>query len=638
MKRKGIIVSTGRPYPLGMTAIGEKEINLAAVLQTKEECGVILCPKNGRTPIRIPFPREGHTGGIRCMKLSGIGAEDCSYRFYAGEEEMADPYARRILGNETWGEKTDPVLSGAAGARDFDWEGDAPLKKPLCDSFLYQLHVRGFTKHASSGVKKKGTFAGIVEKIPYLKTLGVTAIEMMPVYEFVELQSEKPAGTIPMQESVLRHRGMDLPEQEARPRINYWGFKEGYYFSPKASYAAGADPGAEFKQMVKQLHKNGLEVILQFYFPGRTRPGLILDVVRFWVEEYHIDGVHLLGEKIPMTLIATDPMLTETKLIGRDLDCREIYSDQETPACKNLACFSEDFLYDMRRFLKGDEDMLHSVLYQLRKNPKQAGAINFLTNYEGFSLADLVSYERKHNEENGEENRDGNPYNASWNCGAEGPTKKRGILKLRRKQMRNAMLLLLFAQGTPMIVAGDEFGFSRGGNNNAWCQDNEVNWLNWKLNADNRRFLEFVREAVALRMAHPILHRPDELTMMDYIACGCPDLSYHGQEAWQVSYDRISREVGVLYCGRYARIDRKQEDDYFYIAYNMHWEEKEMALPILPGGLGWEIALDSALDPADREKAMEQEEKPVERSLLSGRTAIVKERSILILKSCKIAG
>lgn len=590
--RHKITVLKGRPYPVGLTATGENEVNLAAVLHGKEECGVILYPRNGGGQIRLPFRKENKIGNIYCMKLSGIRADEYEYNFYVGSEIVTDPYARCISGNEKWGRRVDPTLRGSDPAEYFDWENDAPLMTPLNDSILYLLHVRGFTRHSSSGVEHKGTFAGIAEKIPYLKSLGVTAVELMPAYEFLELERAR-ARKLSMAEAVNHYMEKEQSDGEI-PRINYWGYKKGYYFAPKASYCSGANPADEFKSLVKSLHENGLELIMQFYFPREIKRGFILEVLKYWVFEYHIDGIHLLGEQIPTELIATDPLLTNTKLFYYDFPCDEIYASGEAPDYKNLAFYQEDFMYDMRRFLKGDEDMLGKVLWQLKKNPRQAGVVNYITNYDGFSLADLVSYDRKHNEANGEDNQDGNSYNASWNCGAEGKTRRTGILKLRRKQMRNAMLLLLSAQGTPMIVSGDEFGQSRGGNNNAYCQDNAVSWLNWRLAEQNRDFLEFVKAAVALRKEHPVWHRPDELTMMDFIASGYPDLSYHSAEAWRLSADRISREAGVMYCGSYAKIDRTREDDFFYIAYNMHWEEKELALPDLPAGMHWEKVMDTA--------------------------------------------
>lgn len=617
--RQKITVLKGKPYPAGMTVTGENEINLAAVLPGKEECGVILYPKGKSAQMRLPFQKENRIGNICCMKLQGIQPDEYEYNFYAGDKVITDPYAQQIFGNDKWGHRVDPALRSGGNTAAFDWGSDAPLMTPLCDSILYLLHVRGFTRHASSGVEHKGTFRGIVEKLPYLKSLGVTAVELMPAYEFLELERPKKQGYT-MSEAVSHYMDKE-PAGKEEPRINYWGFKKGYYFAPKASYSSIKDPAIEFKSMVKSLHESGLEVIMQFYFPKEVKHGFILEVLKYWVCEYHIDGIHLMGEQIPVALLATEPMLSNTKLFYYDFPCGEIYGSQDAPDYKNLACYRDDFLYDMRRFLKGDEDVLGKVLYQLKKNPKQTGAVNYITSYEGFSLADLVSYDRRHNEANGEDNRDGNPYNASWNCGAEGKTRRKAILQLRRKQMRNAMLLLLFAQGTPMIVSGDEFGQSREGNNNAWCQDNGISWLNWKLTETNRDFLEFVKAAVALRKCHPILHKPDEMTMTDFIACGYPDLSYHDGDAWRLLVERISREAGVMYCGCYAKIDRTQDDDFFYIAYNMHWEDKNMALPGLPAGMHWEKVMDSAegqvvSDGEEREK-----------------TICVKGRTIQVLKS-----
>lgn len=616
--RHNLTVLKGRPYPLGVTVTGEMEVNFAAVCKGEKECGVILYPVDGRGSIRLPFPEEGRVGDVSCMKISGIRMEEYEYNFYMGKKPVTDPYARSISGNEKWGKRVDPQLRGREVADSFDWGEDVCPKTPLCDSILYLLHVRGFTRHSSSEVTHKGTFMGLTEKIPYLKELGITAVELMPAYEFTELARDKSReARVPENSAYAR----PAPADEEKPRLNYWGFKEGYYFAPKASYCSTDQPADEMKRMVKSLHQNGLEVIMQFYFPGEVKRSLIPEVLKYWVCEYHIDGFHLLGEQLPVSLLATDPVLTATKLFYYEFPCSEIYKAGETPAYKNLACYRDDFLYDMRSFLKGDEDTLGKVLYQLKKNPAQTGVINYMANYEGYSLADLVTYERRHNEANGEDNRDGNPCNVSWNCGAEGKTRRKGILQLRARQLRNAVLLLLFAQGTPMLVAGDEFGHTREGNNNPYCQDNAVNWLNWKQTKTNDSFLAFVRAAIGLRKAHPILHKEEELTMMDFAACGYPDLSYHGREAWRLSADRLGREAGVMYCGRYARIDRATEDDFFYIAYNMHWEEKVLALPDLPAGMHWEKVMDSA-----------------EASVCSDGTVIEKKiplqpRSIAILKS-----
>ncbi|MDO4292567.1 MAG: hypothetical protein Q4C65_04960 [Eubacteriales bacterium] len=588
MTRDEIRILQGKPYPMGLTVTGEREVNLAAALHGKEECGVILYPKKGGNPRRFPFPRENRTGNIHCMRLSGISMEEYEYNFYQGSQVVTDPYARRVCGNECWGRRVSPQLRGSCPEEDFAWGNDVHPLIPLRDTVLYQLHVRGFTRHSSSGVKKKGTFAGLAEKLPYLRELGVTAAELMPAYEFLELERPRERASS-MEEAARRCR--EKPEE--RPRINYWGFKEGYYFAPKASYSGG-QPETEFKELVKLFHENGMEIIMQFYFPREIKRGFILEVLRFWVCEYHIDGIHLMGESMPTELLATDPLLANTKLFYYDFPAEDIYGSRERPDYKNLACCRDVFQYDMRRFLKGDEGSLQGALECLRQNPAQTGVVNYMASYEGFSLADLVSYDRRHNEDNGEDNQDGNPYNASWNCGAEGPTRKKSVLRLRRQQLRNAVLLLLTAQGTPMLTAGDEFCQSRQGNNNAYCQDNAVSWIDWRLAEKNRDFLEFVKAALRLRSAHPVLHQPEELTMQDYAACGYPDLSWHGREAWRLVTDRLSLEAGVMYCGRYAYRNREQEDDFFYIAYNMHWIPRELALPDLPAGMRWEKVMDSA--------------------------------------------
>lgn len=580
-------VLAGEPFPLGVHVMGEMTVNFAAALHGKEECGVILYPKEGGGKIRLPFRKENQVGNINCLKVQGLRPEKYEYNFYVGEEIVTDPYARAVHGNEHWGRKADPLLRGGIPEDTFDWEGDRPPMIPLKESILYQLHVRGFTRHPSSEVTGKGTFLGIIEKIPYLKALGVTAVELMPAYEFLELEREK-----------RDHRGtaafgryLEKTQEETLPKLNYWGYKKGYYFCPKASYCSGKDPMREFKELVKALHQNGMELIMQFYFPREIKGAYISEVMRYWAFTYHVDGFRLQGERIPTTLLATDPMLSNTKLFYYDFSCEEIYDSEEVPEYKNLGVYRDDFMYAMRRFLKSDEDSLGEALWQLKKNPRQTGVVNYMTDSNGFTLADLVSYERKHNEANGEEDRDGNPYNVSWNCGCEGRTRKKNIRRLRARQMRNAVLLLMSAQGTPMIVAGDEFGNSQEGNNNPYCQDNAITWLNWGQTTKNEALLTFWKQAILLRREHPILHREETFTMLDYLACGCPDLSYHGEEAWKVNTDRLSRTAGLLYCEKYAG-----GEDFLYLAYNMHWEAHEMALPAPEKGMEWRKVLDTGME------------------------------------------
>ncbi|MBR5766871.1 MAG: hypothetical protein IKX95_08820, partial [Lachnospiraceae bacterium] len=374
-------------------------------------------------------------------------------------------------------------------------------------------------------------------------------------------------------------------------RINYWGFKSGSYFVPKPQYAYSDDSTKEFKDMVKALHKAGIEVVMQFYFPLDINRNMISDCLRFWQGEYHIDGFHIFGSHLPLDVLATDPLLTDTKLYYERYDADAIFTASNFASNTFLAEFNQDYPVDVRRFLKSDEDMLHKYLFRQRCNPERIKVINHLTSFDGFTLNDLVSYDYKHNEDNGEDNKDGTGYNYSWNCGAEGFTRKNAILKLRMRQLKNAFCLLMFSQGTPMIMAGDEFMNSQNGNNNPYCQDNEVTWLNWKRNKRADELYDYVRKLIALRKGHPVLHMAKEATLLDHKSCGYPDISYHSEMAWYPQMETHIRYIGTMLCGMYAGNDH---DDFFYIATNMHWEDHTFALPKLPRDLEWKYCMDTA--------------------------------------------
>lgn len=579
-----IKILPGRPYPMGVSLLENGNLNFAAAMHGSEECGLVLYA--GRKEKKIVFRQEDRRGNLYCIQIQDVKPEELTYHFFEGGRRFVDPYAKALTGNEIWGAQNAEKLKGRLPRQQYDWEGDRPLMTPYEDSIFYLLHVRGFTRHASSGVQARGTFAGIVEKLPYLQELGVTAVELMPCYEFLEREQEQPFVPRTQEEAAV-HAQDPLPEKEGKkPLLNYWGYKKGYYMAPKSSYSAGKDACTECRDMIKTLHRAGIEVILQFYFPKEIKPAYILEVLKYWVCAYHIDGVHLLGERIPTELLATEPMLENTKLLHHAFDCEEIYGEQ-TPEYRNLALAKDEFLYDCRHFLKGDAGMLPAFLRHMKENPDKTGIVNYMTSYYGFTLADLVAYDRKHNEANEEENRDGISDNVSWNCGAEGKTRKKSILRLREKQQKNALLFELLAQGTPLLLAGDEFGRTQNGNNNAYCQDNETGWVNWHFLERNQELYRFTRELIALRRAHPILHSPAQMKQMDYIACGYPDVSYHGSDAWQLKWEGESRQAGILYCGCYAKRDRKEDDDFFYLAYNMHWEPYTFALPELPPDRLW---------------------------------------------------
>lgn len=615
----------GNPFPLGAT-IEDKSVNFSYVSR-ETDCGVVLFDKDTlKEKQKIPFPPAYTVGDIHFMRVSGISTENTAYCFFEKDRYVTDSRARAFCGNHVYG-KEETWERAARPAQfvpqDYDWEDDENPRIPYEESFCYCLHIRGFTRHASSKVKAKGTFRGLVDKISYLKELGVTTLELQPVYEFAELEKRTALelSYLPMDSSISVEDGKT---QEDEKKLNYWGYTKGCYYSPKNSYADSEDAAAEFKDMVKALHKNGLEAVLQFYFAEEMPEREIAEILHYWVMEYHVDGFHLKGEHIPAGALAKDPALAKTKLwyYGFPDEVQDSFpAGMAGNERRYLAEYGDSYRCDMRRFLKGDEGMLPAVMYHLRHNSAGCGQINYLTNYDGFTLMDLVSYDRKHNESNGEDNRDGTDYNASWNCGQEGKSRKKTVLALRKRQIKNALLLLFFSQGTPLIFMGDEFGNSQGGNNNPYCQDNETTWLNWRNLESHREIFAFVKELSAIRKAHPVLRQDREIRLMDYGACGYPDASYHGAAPWKPDTASYSRQLGIMYCGKYVRKDRINHDDFFYVAYNLHWEPYEFALPKLPKGMRWELC---AASEAAREKETEEaEESRQQRVVLSGRSICV---------------
>ena len=599
-------------------------IHVSAVAAAKA-CSLLLFvkeDKNGkearfREVRNIPFPEEGKTGHVWSMTLNGA-FDDLYYAFEADGKRFSDPYGRSFAGRERWGRLSHAkrLLLSPVAEPEFDWQGDRPLHIPYEDCIVYRAHVRGLTKHASSGTEHRGTFRGVVDKIPYFKELGITTLELLPPVEFQEVM---------MPENV---EGNPYGTSEPTGRLNYWGYAKAGMFAPKASYAdPGTNPVTEFKYMVRELHKAGLEVVPELYFSGKEVPEFVLETVRFWVREYHVDGIHLTGYA-PTVLLAKDPYLADTKLWALSWKAEKPVAGEK----KHLGEYNDGFLIDMRRALKGDEEQMSSLIYRNRRNPAETGVLNFMAGTNGFTMMDMVSYDQKHNEANGENNRDGSDYNYSWNCGAEGHVRKKKIQELRSRQLRNAMLLLFLSQGTPVLLAGDEFGNSQNGNNNAYCQDNEISWLNWNLNKWDQALLDFVKHVIAFRKAHPVFHMKQEPRVMDYLACGHPDISYHGVNAWQPEFENFRRQIGILYCGAYAKKPNGENDDFFFVIFNMHWEPHSFALPNLPKNLVWSLAFDTSDSAAGG-----YYEEGQERQILNQKNYMVPSRSVLVFQGKKKA-
>jgi isoamylase len=604
--------SADRNFTQGVTAIpGGVHI---CVTVPGRAVSLLLYRKGGREPEEIPFPEESRIGDCRTMDLLCGDLAAYTYTFLVDGKEITDPSGRDFADTQPWG-----VYRGEMPRRcrfpsgDDGWENDRHPGHSFRDTVIYRLHVRGFTKSATSGAgKAAGTFRAAAARIPYIRELGATAVELMPVYDFQEVMTRREERPRHAEEPASAD-GSTSAGGSAQPggaasadalrdvptgKINYWGYTpDSRYFAPKAAYSAGDDPCREFRDMVREFHRNDIEVYVELYFPAGTPAQRIQEAARFWVWEYHVDGIRLNGTASPAILL-DDPMLAETKIFAASwfgmLPAAEPFARKEKKKVR-LAEYNDGFLEDMRCVLRGDSGRLGSLVFRTKNNPAGCAEINYLANTNGFTMMDMVSYNERHNEANGEDNRDGMPDDRSWNCGAEGRTRSVKIRELRFRQLRNAFLLLLLSQGTPLILAGDEFGNSQRGNNNAYCQDNSVSWLDWRDLEKNQGLYSFVRKMIAFRKAHPVFHLPEEPKNVDYLSKGFPDVSYHGENAWQPDFGDSRRALGILYNGAYGIREDGSRDDTFYVAYNMHWDTRAFWLPRAEQGFCWRIAVTTEL-------------------------------------------
>lgn len=555
----------GRIYPLGASTV-ENGINFSIAVERGKKCELLLYKAGGRSPFwNIEMKEEPDHGMIRSIRLEGLKPEEWEYNFRIDGIECLDPYVKAVAGKNNWGEALEEkrIPRGRIVVDDYDWEGDMPLQIPYEEVVAYSLHVRGFTKHSSSKVKNKGTFSGIAEKIPYMIHLGINQIHLMPIYEFEENGKYK----------------------------NYWGYGNAYWFAPKAAYAKSRDQVKELKDLVKKCHQFGIEVVLNLPFEAGVSQSKIIECIHYYMLEFHVDGFIVNPYCAPFEELRKDPLLSNTKILRQKDDFQDI----------------------MRRFLKGDEGMIDGVMWWMRHTTGNDGVFNYITSHTGFTLNDLVSYDKKHNELNGEKNQDGPDYNYSWNCGAEGPSRKKAVVDLRKNQIKNACMLLLFAQGMPCIHAGDEFLNSQKGNNNVYCQDNEIGWLNWSKEGEDHWLFQFVRDLIEFRKKHPVLHCKEELAGIDRVASGVPDISYHGESAWQVPSEISSRQLGIYYYGEAFG------DVSCFVAYNMHWLAHSFALPALGKKKKWYLAVSTQKGVLKEEVLLENQKE-----------VIVDERTICI--------
>lgn len=548
----------GYPLPFG---VSEKDgiTNFSVAVESGKKCILKLYRKGAENPVfETELSEKDAVGEVRFIAFPKEKVKGLEYNYEIDGEVYVDPYVKSVV------EKEGALVRGKITEQSYDWEDDKPLEIPYHEVIAYSLHVRGFTKHASSKVKKKGTFQGVIEKIPYLKELGINQIQCMPVYSFFEAKKYK----------------------------NYWGYGPAFCFAVKDSYAGTKSADHELKDMVKACHKEGIEVVLNLPFTAKTPKHMIEECLRYYVMEYHVDGFIVNPFNVPMENLLTDPILKRTKLLHN----------------------KDDFQCIMRRFLKGDEAMVEGVMWWMKQRTEETGSCNYITNHTGFTMMDLVSYDSKHNEDNGEHNQDGPECNYSWNCGVEGPTRKRTIMELRKRQIRNAFFLLMSSQGTPCILAGDEFGNTQKGNNNVYCQDNEISWLNWKNLEKDKEIFEYVKALIQLRRKYPFFHSEKPLLGVDSTSCGVPDISFHGESAWQSPVNRESRQLGVYY--------HSEENEIIdcYIAYNMYWFERKFALPKLAKGKKWYRILSTADAVLTEYDLLEEEPRE---TIVDGRTIVM---------------
>ncbi len=562
-----IIGETKLALPLG--AHVEKDGVRFSICLKKEDMPVYLILYNRETKeemTQISLEDYQIFDQIYGVEITGVCAQSIAYGYVGKNGNVKDEYAPYVIDHKyLYG-----LIDGA-----YEWKYDEYLKQcpKAANDLIYKLHVRGFTKDVSAHVNNPGTFAGVMEKIPYMKDLGVTYVELMPVADFLENCTRKIKGVV---------AGVPGQTPLTESYVNYWGYGDAQYFAPKASYSCG-NLYKDFCAMVDTFHGNGIKVILEFYFIPGTPQSFVLDCLRHWVLNYHVDGFRINDDAAPIDVLLNDPVLSHIILVAGGHSA--IGSDR-------MYRSDDDFQNIMRSFLKGDSGCVNAFINAFTGMDYKGQTINYIASHNGFTLADLVSYNEKHNEANGEDNSDGTDWNFSWNCGAEGDTDDTDVLRLRQKQIRNAFVMLLLSAGTPMIMAGDEFCRSQKGNNNPYCQDNEISWLNWDKLEQHKDLHDFVKMLIQLKNDHPIFHHRKQYVMKDLNASGLPDLSFHGLRPWYVEEDTEGWYIGLMFHGEYAG-----KNNTFYLAFNMHWEMAKVSLPLPPKGKCWKRVADTAIWP-----------------------------------------
>ncbi len=587
-----------------MSGVGYNGNITTFTIENKEQkdCAILLHSMEGGGPQRIPLVQKETGSCLYSVGVKNLPLDKYTYTFEIGKVPRLDPYAKRIHGREQWGKrdgKQAKITCGFQKKSSFPWRSDRLPHIPKEDMVMYKLHVRGFSMLQKLKEEEKGTFRGIERRLSYLKELGITTLELMPVYEFEELFAQ------------------DVFQRETFPgdKVNYWGYTRGNYFALKSSYLGRGQGPEAFKRLVQKLHKRNMECILEFYFDDELSPWYIADVLRYWAEEYHVDGFHLLVRKDVAALVSQNPWLSGRKLFFdwfSEEDCRKDRRALELFSCNDA------FLYSVRKVMNHPEGDIREFADHMRRQQSQQGFVNYVASNNGFTLYDTFTYTQRRNQANGEDNRDGLACNYSSNCGEEGPTRNKRRNRLRERQIKNALCALMFAQGVPLIWMGDESGNSQEGNNNAYCQDNGVGWKSWENTKAGRELVAFFKALAQLRRKYPVLRSPKPMQLSDYRGCGCPDLSYHGVSGWQLN-GCGDRTIGMMYACGYGAGKENPGEDYLYIGYNFSETDKTLALPDLPRGYRWYTVLNTGAEDV------------FEECLMEGRTFVARDRSVCML-------
>ncbi|MDR2808273.1 MAG: glycogen debranching protein GlgX [Spirochaetaceae bacterium] len=702
------IVEIGKSLPFGAT-LTETGVNFSVFSRNATAVFLLLFDSSAPDSSYETIPLKNRTGDIWHCHILGIGAgseylyraegsyiPEKGFRFNSNRA-LLDPYAKSLSHNQSWN-FSEACAYQAAGiytdlsfsCRDnvysqprcividdrFDWQGDTPLNYPLRLSVLYETHVRGLTIHPSSKVQHPGTYSGVIEKIPFFKNLGITSVEFLPLQEFneKELSLKNP--------------------RTGQPLVNYWGYSTIAFFAPKRSYSSDTSSGGEvreFKEMVREMHKAGIEVILDIVFnhtaegnewgPTLSFRGLdnsvyyilqenpryylnysgcgntmncnnpvvrsfIIDCLRYWVVEMHVDGFrfdlgsilgrdqngNLMDNPPTLELIAEDPVLRHTKIIAEAWDAGGAYQVGWFPGGR-WAEWNDKYRDDLRRFWRGDAKQTRylatrlagsSDLY-LRDGRKPFHSINFITSHDGFTLRDLVSYQMKHNEENGEENHDGSNTNYSASNGFEGITSNPAIERIRKRLAKNFIATLMLSLGTPMLLGGDEFGRTQRGNNNAYCQDNETSWYDWTLLMENADLFRFTKEMIAFRLQHPCFMRPEFYTGHNGSYNAMPDITWFDEKGKTPDWDKVDLYLSMLIDGSKADSESDKDDSCFFIMCNAGNAQKLFTVCPLMGKREWRRVIDTGFPLPDdillfgTEKLLADQD----RYLVQGRSLVV---------------